>query len=84
VKERSKAAAYVERDWSFFESSLIEHWKRLAAEGGASSIWAIGDELRRHAMQQNPEWPTARDRARDRESHLKVMEILARVPARGR
>jgi hypothetical protein len=84
VQERRKASEFVERDWSCFEAAAIVHWREVARLQGPTALLAIGDELRQHAISQNPDWPTPGDRARDFKDHLKLIEILDRVSARRR
>ena len=84
MDRRAKAAEYLGRDWTRFESAAESHFDAMRKERGASAIVALGDELREHARRQQPAWPTPVDRAHDLAHHRFLIEIFDRVAARRR
>ena len=84
MRKPARAAEFLGRDWASLEASNSAHFATLRRTKGPAAIMALGDELRRQAILHRPSWPTDEDRARDRADHLRLLEILDRVPARDR
>jgi hypothetical protein len=84
MRQNDRAAPYLARDWSVFELAAGDHFRTLRQTHGACAMIELGDELRRHAVQQRSNWPTAIDRARDLANHRKLIELIDRVDARRR
>lgn len=72
-------------DWSIFEDSELAYWAARARPEDASMRIALGDALRQQAVAQGlRRGRTTMHRPRDFAVHLRVSEVLARVPARDR
>lgn len=78
----SRASAFVAHDFGLFEATNVAHFVALRASRGASAIVAVGDALRRQVAHARPGWPSGSERAADHAAHLRLIEILDRVPAR--
>lgn len=81
---REDIIAYAERDWELLRETKERYWaerKDLTPEAAL----AIADGLRRHVKALRPDWPTAEDRERDLEVHVRVSEDLrsVRLPTGG-
>ncbi|HEY4119421.1 MAG TPA: hypothetical protein VGM56_16250 [Byssovorax sp.] len=62
-------------DWSVFDRAP------RAPMSPADGV-RLGDELRRQVARVQPAWPSARERRDDHAAHLRVIELLERVPPR--
>lgn len=54
-------------------------WVEQKSRMTAAEALAIGDELRRHAMEVLKGWPSEADRQADLAVHIRVSESLRRV-----
>jgi hypothetical protein len=76
--------AFLERDWDALAHAKEEAWMAQKRAKGPAGSLRVADELRRQAMLARPGWPTARDRQEDHAAHLRLVELIRRVPPRGR
>jgi hypothetical protein len=74
---------YVSRDWQRARDAKDEYWAVRIRRLGAGEGLRVADELRRQAIALNPNWPTAEDRQEDMSAHLRLAELLRRVPYSG-
>lgn len=74
--------AFVNRDWDRVADAKTRTW--LAAKGTPADDLRMADDLRRHARRLRPDFPSARDRADDLQSHLRVIGALDAVGVRHR
>ncbi len=70
---------FARRDWARLTGLEAEYWSRFRAEHGPGETVLIGDELRRHALRQHPDWPTESERRLDLETHIRVSAALRRA-----
>lgn len=70
---------YVNRDWAAVERMKRWAWSEASAKMTAADLLGIGDELRRHAHELHPDWPTKEHRREDLATHVRVSEALRRV-----
>jgi hypothetical protein len=76
---------FVDRDWAAVRASKDEYWGERIARLGPLEGWRIVDELRRQALRQNPDWPSAHDRDSDLQFHVRLAQLFRRAgSARGR
>ncbi len=73
---------FLRRDRTIVEESRAAYWRTLQERLGPSESLRIADELRREAEALRPGGPSAEERAADLASHLRVSEMLRRVPAK--
>ncbi len=76
--------AFLDRDWAALDRDKDRYWREHARERGAAAAVRIADDLRRHVLSVRPDWPSEEERAEDLATHLRVIEVLRRVPARAR
>jgi hypothetical protein len=60
------------------------YWRDYKREHGPAAGVRLADELRRQVLAARPGWPSEQERAEDLATHLRLIEVLRRVPARGR
>ena len=76
--------AFVRRDWASAARAKERGWRSFREEHGPAAGVRIGDELRRQAIAMQPGWPSAREREDDLAMHLRLVEVIRRVPPRPR
>jgi len=76
--------AFVNRDWAAIERAKRLHWSQLRSQMTAEDALRVGDELRNHAHELHPDWPTEQQRRDDLATHVRVSESLRRVNLRRR
>ena len=82
--DRDDILAFTRRDWARLAHAKAEHWLSLKRRLTPTAILALGDELRRHAIDVRPDRPDAADRAADMAVHVRVSEALRAVLPRSR
>jgi hypothetical protein len=84
MRDPAAILEFVKRDWASAERSKAQYWRDWKREHGPAAGIRIADELRRQVALARPDWPSQAERLEDFEAHLRVIEILRRVPARHR
>lgn len=74
--------AFAQRDWEAIAERKRRYWAENAMT--ADERLHIADELRRHARELHPDWPTPEQREEDLATHVRVGEALRRVRRSGR
>jgi hypothetical protein len=78
---REDLIAYANRDWDAIarakERSWAEQKKRMTPE----DVLAMMDDLRASVVERRPDWPNAKERRLDLETHARVSEMLQSVRA---
>ncbi|MEJ7730292.1 MAG: hypothetical protein WKG00_13870 [Polyangiaceae bacterium] len=63
------------RDWAMVRASKDAYWRTL----DPATRLRLSDELRRHALELHPDWPSAAQRAEDYQAHVRLSERLERA-----
>lgn len=79
--EASDIVRFARRDWNALAGLKADHWATLKARRGPDAGLLIADELRRHARETRPDWPSEQDRQDDLEVHIRVSAALRSVHA---
>ena len=74
---------YVSRDWDAVRLAKDRYWAERIRRLGAAEGLRVGDELRRQAQALHPDWPSQADREADLDHHVRLAELLRRVPRPG-
>jgi hypothetical protein len=72
--------AFANRDWASAAEAKALWWRDWKREHGPAAGLRIGDELRRQALAARPDWPSEREREEDLAMHLRLIEVIRRVP----
>jgi hypothetical protein len=84
ARDADSIRAFLGLDWAARASTKEDAWRSFKREHGPAGSLRIADDLYRQAKVARPGWPTAQDREEDLATHLRVEEIIRRVPPRGR
>jgi hypothetical protein len=84
MRDPAAIRAFVERDWASAEADKERYWRDYKREHGAAAGIRVAEELRRQVLAARPGWPSEREREEDLATHLRVIEVLRRVPVRAR
>ena len=84
MRDLESIRAFVERDWTSAATDKELYWRDYKRAHGAAGGVRVADELRRHVLASRPDWPSERERADDLATHLRVLDVLQRVPRRTR
>jgi hypothetical protein len=84
ARDADSLRAFLGLDWAARARAKEDAWRSFKREHGPAGSLRIADDLYRQATLARPGWPTARDREEDLAAHLRVAEIIRRVPARSR
>lgn len=82
--DRDSLRQFVRRDWPAVAASKARFWRALKARRSAAEVFAVADQLRTHAQQLRPGWPTRQHRLDDLLIHQRVGEALRAVVCRPR
>jgi hypothetical protein len=66
--------------WAAAGRDKERYWRDHKREHGPAAGIRIADELRRQVLAVRPDWPSEREREEDLATHLRVIEVLRRVP----
>ena len=72
----------VDRDWAAAARDKERYWRDYKREHGPAAGFHVAEALRRQVQAARPDWPSEREREEDFATHLRVIEVLRRVPAR--
>jgi hypothetical protein len=75
MTRKEQLRAYAKRDWNALAQAKRAYWHAMQP---ADRIFAA-DELRRFAESTHAGWPTADDRRRDLDSHIRLARLLLRA-----
>ncbi|MFO0550331.1 MAG: hypothetical protein U0271_18195 [Polyangiaceae bacterium] len=70
--------AFLDRPWGMLEAATQEH-RAEQAQSDPEWAWQTAQALREEVRRSNPSWPTAEDRARDLEHHVKLKALIDRA-----
>ena len=73
--------AFMARDWQRARDAKDAYWAARIRRLGPVEGIRIADELRRQALLQHPDWPSAASRREDLRHHARMTELLTRVDA---
>lgn len=66
---------FLDRPWRASSIRKHQHWQTQSA----SARLDAATQLYVHARETNPDWPTADDRRRDLEHHIKMANLFASI-----
>jgi hypothetical protein len=84
MRDPAALRAFASRDWAAAARAKDRYWRDWKRARGPGAGILLGDELRRQVAAVRPDGPSARERAEDLATHLRVLEALGRVPPRDR
>lgn len=84
MRDPAAVLDFVRRDWAAAARGKERYWREWKREHGAAAGIRVADELRRQVLAMRPDWPSARAREEDLATHLRVIEVIRRVPVRAR
>jgi hypothetical protein len=73
---------FVNRDWAHIAAEKDRRW--ATAKQTPGDDLRAADQLRRHVLSIRADWPSADDRAEDRQAHIRVSEALGAAVVRSR
>lgn len=73
---------YMAREWDAARAAKDEYWAQRIARYGALEGFRIADELRRQALQRDPDWPGAAARQQDLLAHVRLADLFRRASPR--
>jgi hypothetical protein len=74
---------FMSRDWRRARDAKDEYWAGRIRQLGAEEAFRVAEELRLQNICQNPNWPSNEDRQEDLAAHMRLAELLQRVPYTG-
>ena len=84
MRDPAALRAFLDRDWAAASRDKELYWRDYKREHGPAAGIRMADELRRQVLAVRPDWPSAEEREEDLATHLRVIDVLRRVPARAR
>ena len=72
---------FMSRDWNAVRCRKDGYWAARIAGLGPLEAYRASDELRRQVLEQNPSWPSARQRREDLDAHRRLSQLLAQADA---
>ncbi len=76
----SDIRSYLDRDWGLVRASKDRYWAERKQTLTPEEAVRIAEGLRLQVRSLRPGWPDAKQRAADLASHVRVSELLRRVP----
>ncbi len=76
--------AFARRDWSRIAAAKDAYWADRKQRMAADDALRLGDALRQQVLTLRSDWPTDEQRLEDLAAHVRLMEMLRRVPRRSR
>lgn len=77
--DKADLRAFAQRDWKAVAESKTRFWIDAKRRMEGAGALAMGDILRRHALEARPDWPSPSDRMEDLSTPARVSAALARV-----
>ena len=84
MRDPESLRAFVERPWSTMAQDKERYWRDYKREHGPAAGFRVAEELRLQVLAARPDWPSAEERAEDLATHLRVIDVLRRLPVRAR
>lgn len=76
--------AFIDRDWSAIARSKERYWLDYKRTHGVAAAMRLADGLRQQVLAARPDWPSAEEREEDMATHLRVIDVIRRIPVRSR
>lgn len=77
---RNDVKAYLERDWAAVGRLKRQYWADEKRRMTPEEAFGVADALRRAVHRLRPDWPDQAQRANDLRAHIRLSELLRRVP----
>jgi len=77
----SDVQSYLDRDWDRVRASKDRYWAERKRTLTPEEALRIADGLHLQVRSLRPDWPDAEQREADLATHVRVSELLRRVPA---
>jgi len=77
--KREDIRAFAARDWAAIADAKAAFWAERKRSMTPEEALATAEMLRQHALQVNPGWPDADERAADLALHVRISEALRAV-----
>jgi hypothetical protein len=84
MRGRETKGGILDVDWAAAARDKERYFLDYKRQHGPAAGIRMADELRRHVLALRPDWPSEEERAEDMATHLRVIDVLRRVPARPR
>jgi hypothetical protein len=84
VRDPEDFRAFLDRDWSAAARSKERYWLDYKRTHGVAAAVRLADGLRQQVLAVRPDWPSAEEREEDLATHLRVIDVIRRVPVRTR
>lgn len=84
VRDPAALRAFAQRDWASLERDQERYWRDQKAREGPAACIRVADQLRRQVIAVRPDWPSERERREDLAMHLRLIDVIRRVPRLGR
>ena len=84
VRDPDALREFARRDWGLASRAKERYWRDWKRQHGPAAGIRIADELRRQVLAMRPDWPSEREREEDLATHLRLIEVIRRVPPRAR
>jgi hypothetical protein len=70
---------FMARNWQAVRENKEAYWGDRISRLGAAEAFRVTEELRRQAIELNPDWPDPMLREADLESHVRVAALFRRA-----
>ena len=70
---------FLSRNWSAARDAKDLYWRERIDRLGPAEGFRIAEELRRHTLALDPQWPDEAHRSDDVEAHARLAELLRRA-----
>jgi hypothetical protein len=84
VRDPEAFRAFLDRDWSAAIRSEERYLRYCKRKYGVAVAFRLADELRQQVRAARPDWPSAEEREEDLATHLRVIDVIRRIPVRAR
>ena len=73
------ARSFVATDWTGLAADKERYWAEWKRQEGPGAGVQMAAALRAQIKRARPDWPSERERREDLETHLRVLEVVARA-----
>lgn len=84
MRTAEELVAFARRDRERVQREKERYWVEWRRAHGSAEASALAERLRVQARKARPDWPSEAERMDDLRVHVRVSELLRRVPVRGR